>query len=72
MYLDLSFLFVSLFCAKAFDIKISLWEYFFFTSLHIYCPSFFHYFRMCHLFLFDFLSSLLFIAVFSFFGAYFY
>ena len=33
MYLDLSFLFVSLFCAKAFEITTSLWEY---SSLPLY------------------------------------
>ena len=66
LYLDLSFLFVSLFCAKAFEISIlfgNILLYLFTSLLFFFFFSLF--FRMYH-FLFDVLSSLLFVAVFSF------
>ena len=72
-YLDLSFLFcISLLVKKHLTSKISQREYFFCTSLPLYCPSFFIIFRMCHLFLFVFLSSLFFNVFSFFFTAYFY
>ena len=71
VYLDLSFLFVSLFCAKAFEIKISLLECSS-SPLYIFIVLLFSLFSVCAMFcLFFFLLS--FLSLFSrFFGAYFY
>ena len=47
---------------RAFDIKISLWEYFLCTSLPLYCPSSFSLFSVCAIFC----------VCFSFFSPFFY
>ena len=71
VYLDLSFLFVSLFCAKAFEISILFGNILLYLFTSLLSFFFFHYFPYVPFFVcFSFFSS--FFAVFSFICAYFY